>query len=157
MRLISRKIWRAFPELDQFDDAECREYLKRSKPVANSALGSLLVICATLFALVLWVLVIVLVMPVISGMGLSRGIFVAIQFVLLTALIWLTALSGFLMRDYWVRRFIRRRIAMSICMKCGYSLIGLPMQSDAVICPECGQSNRITQELQVMLSTPADA
>jgi len=37
----------------------------------------------------------------------------------------------------WQRRVSRRRIAMSLCLRCGYALIGIP---DDMVCPECGGS-----------------
>jgi len=42
VRLISRKIWRAFPELDAFDDETCERYINRSWHLLESFRGWLL-------------------------------------------------------------------------------------------------------------------
>ena len=36
MRLLTTKIWRAYPELDGYDDDVCKRYIKRAKRLQNA-------------------------------------------------------------------------------------------------------------------------
>lgn len=144
MRLITLQIHRAFPELDRFDDARCRKFVRaanrgifhRLGRWTLLALGFVLVNALIGFAFYVaysafnftpdthtseWVALVGMGAPmVLSFLG-------AIGFALLT-------------RDYLLRRRIRQVIALrGTCQECDYSLLGLTVGPDLkVVCPECG-------------------
>lgn len=145
MRLITWKIHRAFPELDPYDDEQCRRFIKaaRSSPLVAALHG------AAMFSTMA---------PLLIG-GIAGVLFLSDRYKALdfslpslltpTGLLFLLAclvlvsigpLAAYLVRD----RLLRRRLAFVLrtrgaCPTCAYSLIGLPLSSrNTVLCPECG-------------------
>lgn len=151
MRLPTRKVWRAFPELDPFTDDECRAYMRESR--GRRAFGNLVVLPASV------VLGVALGMTGWAGLAFtleSLGIelesprvpeWVHALVLLLLVLIVFGAplIVALVARDAWVRRALRRRINLASCGGCGYSLLGLTVRADAetgdefVMCPECAR------------------
>ncbi|MBL0869208.1 MAG: hypothetical protein IBJ18_01380 [Phycisphaerales bacterium] len=141
MRLPGRKIWRAFPELDAFDDARAAQYVRAASRAfwlvkllrgAAMFLGGLA--CFT-------------------AMGLAGGMVMNtmerfIKEPILTLLVGLTAVVVgvvsmtllMIVRDFFMRRRVRKVIASrGSCVKCGYVLVGLRVPDDLNLrCPECG-------------------
>lgn len=145
MRLVTWKIYRAFPELDGYDDEQCRRFIKsaRSSPLA-----------ALLHAAAMFVTMAVLLAAGIAAVLMLSDRYKALDFspgslltptglfFLLSCLLLISAgpLAGYLVRD----RLLRRRIAFvlrtrGVCPTCRYSLVGLPLSPrNSVLCPECG-------------------
>ena len=140
MRLIASPAYRAFPELDAFSDAQCREFAMRAqgswrrRAVVSSvrAVASVAAVPITVWA------VAVTVGSAIGLRGASNSSVLAL--VLLAGLLaggalWL--LSG----DLSLRLAIRRGMRIGgTCHGCGYVLVGLPVSASLeVLCPECGE------------------
>lgn len=135
------KVYRAFPELDPFSDAECGAYVRHVR--RRNWIG---VIVVPLLALVMTFLLAVfgsivfgaLAMPwgnIDSALGAALSIaMVIVPMVLPLVVMWLV-------RDRMLRRGLRRQIATAACVSCGYSLLGLPVQAGEVTCPECGHQH----------------
>ena len=153
MRLLTTKIWRAFPELDQFGDAECRAYLKNAKKYgADIGCGiQMLVFVVVGFICIFfagsWVQLasyqlLRLVTDRLSSNYISNT--VAIAFVVVIP--WICAL---LTRDMWLRTCVRKQLKRARCDCCDYSLIGLPIHANEsepeIICPECGKANLLSE------------
>lgn len=161
MRLISLKIWRAFPELDQYEDDVCRRYVSHAKSRDKLAMGIAVVFIAVLFSLTVSVgSVYFFFYDAVDTAGEARGsisitLWLVLVALLLTSVIWLPAISAFLVRDLWLRSVIRKQLRTTNCL-CGYQLVGLEIREESgskvVTCPECG--NRI--ELNTGHITEAD-
>lgn len=144
MRIPLHKIYRAFPELDRFDDDLCKRFMKRA---CSNRLEQVL-------AAVMIVLVMVTVWAIVERLGevgysiwpwfakvLDARWGVAPIAVLVSLQFLAAALAGMLVRDlmvqWMVRRLIRKR---GTCRACGYSLLGMVVPADLkIICPECGK------------------
>ena len=50
---------------------------------------------------------------------------------------------GLMIRDVWLRWAIRKELAQTLCLRCDYQLLGLPVHSGVVRCPECGMDNKL--------------
>lgn len=143
MRLIASKVYRAFPELDAFDDAQCERFVA----AANGAWGKV-VLRLTVIATV--------------GIGLSlAGGFAslslgqivsdrlklselgqwAITAVPLALLGTLALVAGLVTRDLLLRMGVRGVISRcGLCWNCRYSLLGMHVAADCrITCPECGE------------------
>ena len=140
MRLPTSKVYRAFPELDQFSDAQCRAFVRSANQgVSKAAVRSLLYLITG--GTVLFV---------------SGSILIAILVawepdptfgvcVFLVGVIASTGLAVLALRDVMLRSRIRRVFDLrGSCAGCSYALVGLPVSDDGtngkreVRCPECG-------------------
>jgi hypothetical protein len=137
MRLPVRKIYRGFPELDRFSDAECERFVdlmrvrRRVGPVA-CGIG----IAGFFLGLYVSVNVYPLVFDHLAEWWASpAGIGV------LVGPLALGLFSGMISRDLLLRRGLRVRIGSTRCLNCRHSLLGLPLLpavQPSVRCPECG-------------------
>lgn len=151
MRLVSRKIWRAFPELDQYDDATCRRYMARARRTRNMTHDFVLTwggaVLGLVFAIIFasphyhalhWVSTKMIRSPHVGVM--IDTFLILLVFV---SFLWFPLLVGFRIRDHLLARSIRKHLDGAICPDCHYSLIGLELfgHEDArrVKCPECGR------------------
>ena len=152
--IANPRLYRAFPELDRFDDDRCRRFVKaaRRSRIARALHWSLIAISWVLvadlfFGTFLWAWF--KLGPRGDGTGFQGPWTIAYY---ITAAI-ISSLSAFcaalLIRDVLLRRRISRVIRdRSRCLKCGYSLLDLPIDAaDLVACPECGLSLRADAEL----------
>lgn len=143
VRFLTRRIDRAFPELDSYDDETCRRFVRAARRGF-----AWLMHAAIIFA--------VAVAGVVGGAWatdqlsrwLHRGLrptdsdFVPVLVTVLggAVLMGVGPLLGFLVRD----RLHRRRLRFILrnrgsCPACSYKLIGLTLSDDSCItCPECG-------------------
>lgn len=150
MRLLTRKIHRAFPELDSYDDEQCHRFIKsaRSNPWVM-LLHTAAILAATIPVLVL---------GMIGAVWLSDKLrifdFVGSTDILsLRLLVWLPTggammaagpIVGYIVRDALLRRRVRYVLrTRGGCPGCGYSVIGLAVTQredggTIVRCPECG-------------------
>ncbi len=151
MRLPRTKLWRAFPELDAYSDAECQRYIREASN-RRFAAGIVLIAFGTVAGVALGVAVpalwsFVAVELSIVRAGINRWLWeiALVDSVRIIGLVGGPALGFFLSRDVWLRRAVRARLDTAKCGGCGYSLLGLttlPQPTtgeDAVQCPECGQ------------------
>ncbi|MEI7658848.1 MAG: hypothetical protein WCK33_12365 [Phycisphaerae bacterium] len=138
MRLLTRQLHRAFPELDPFDDGRCGRFVAQA---ARSTSGRLASIVAVLTAIILGV-----VGPP-AAMTWLRSTSLASHFT--WSPLWLDAslvagfvlgpFAGIVTRDVALSLRVRRVLrARGRCYGCGYSLLGIPIGANLeVICPEC--------------------
>jgi hypothetical protein len=142
MRIPLNKVYRAFPELDAFSDAECERFVERAaKDYAGSrAAAHFIGVCVIVAGLVgigilesvFW-----------DGIGqdwsvLKRGDIAAVVVILNAVFMVLALCIGMLLvRDRWLIRTIRLKVRQASCPGCGYSLLGLMVELGVVTCPEC--------------------
>ncbi len=148
MRLISLKIWRAFPELDQYEDDVCRNYVRHALRLSNIWKGAAFTLLTLFLSFLIWVVVIMLSVDAVEDFSSSaRGGFklflgLLMMSLLFTGVIWFPVLCAFLVRDRWLRHSILSQLRTTDCSGCGYQLIGLTIQEadgvKFVTCPECG-------------------
>jgi len=154
MRLPLSKIWRAFPELDRFDDTRCRRYVVEAARV-NRRSGCVilllipLAIAGWLVSIGLSIAILDLLVPGNQGPG---WYFTAVALVIFAAPPLLMGVTILLARDRWLRRAVRDRLNVARCLGCSYSLLGLtPVEGRSgqrhVTCPECGKPGEVTDEM----------
>ena len=141
MRLLSRKIYRAFPELDQFDDETCKRYMRRVWDVENSSsFGFFYIVILLPLSLVLW-LTIMIAASAIFDLSVFPELSDALT-LMQVGFIGMPLLVFLLARDLWAHRVLRKQVIGANCKECGYSLVGLTIKSEgtaeSVTCPECG-------------------
>ncbi len=149
MRLVRQKLWRAFPELDAFDDALCRAFVRSATASWRGKLARW-VIVAGVGVLGFGVAFAVsgllsTVFPVYGYDVLRYSVLAAALVVLL-----LVAFGGaLLMRDYLLRWQVRRVIrGRGACAQCRYPLLGMTVGENLrVVCPECGFETKVDAAL----------
>ncbi len=156
MRLITRKLYRAFPELDRFSDERCEQFVRAAR-------GG--IVARTLRGLLLWGLMFLVfigsVALVATGMGWierrgvrwwDSGLEAAGMLVYSAVCFGLAPLAGFVGRDILLRGRVRRILrSHSSCARCEYRLLGLPMDAHhVVVCPECGHLTRVDPALAAL-------
>mgnify|MGYP003678661714 CR=1 FL=1 len=148
MRLLSRKIYRAFPELDKFDDDVCIGYMERAKRFENAWKGWFVIALSLASSVVVWVVcfsIATLLGYELRSRNGRSGYDIAWNMSVIvvgTSIIWFPVLTTLFARDRWVHRCIRKQLTGVKCPSCGYSLIGLTInnpEAPSVHCPECGQ------------------
>lgn len=143
--LTTKKIWRAFPELDQFDDETCLRVVRRVWGMQN--VWKYWLICISLIPLswVFWLGIMIATSAIfdLSVYPTTSEILTLMQ----TGFIWMPIIALFLARDFWLRRQLRRQVCLVVCWVCEYDLIGLEIQQsdehEYVLCPECGVQNTL--------------
>lgn len=151
MRLPTSKIWRAFPELDRFNDARCVRYVRQAK-AKRRASGSVLVLLVPVFVIV-WLVSMGLsvgLMDMLYPGGAGPGAVGTILALFLFAGTPLAlSMTLLLARDRWLHRAVRDRLNVARCLGCSYSLLGLtPLEGGrVVVCPECGREGELTDEM----------
>ena len=153
MRIPTSKIYRAFPELDRFSDAECRAFMARLRRQVGMQLFGFLAAGAAGFGMFVATIVVQGVMYVWTRrirFGLSvddaemvwAAIYIAMPFLA-------SFMTILLVRDFFVRRGLRTRILNVVrrftCRGCTYSLVGLRATGHVVRCPECGHETTFTE------------
>ena len=140
MRLITRKIHRAFPALDHFSDAQCAHI------VAAARGGIFARLCMVGIQLILAAGLALGVGGLLRRMtGPSVNMFVVAwrTYLLLSLFIALTigtfGVTFLLVRDWLLRLKVHLLLQrVGFCIACRYNLIGLRVIDCAVLCPECG-------------------
>jgi len=147
MRLPIRKLYRAFPELDQFSNEQCERFVLRARQAQGfgewtiaAPIAAVMSTCM-IMAILQYALNSAAQRVVIGAVGRS-----AAQEVYPATLVFIwvlvLALSGLLARDGVLRHFLKRAIWKRIdkirCPKCRYSLLGQRVHDGLVQCPECG-------------------
>ncbi|MDX2147769.1 MAG: hypothetical protein SFZ23_09635 [Planctomycetota bacterium] len=151
MRIPVSKVWRAFAELDDFSDEECRTFVLRVQMQRRvSLVGPVLVGAGVLVAALAGAVFAIKPMNdwLLSALGyrfpaepdwILFGV-PALTFVAFPVM--LAFLAGAFVRDRQLIRAIRERLLHCNCPQCRQSLLGLPVvhgaTEPAVRCPECG-------------------
>ncbi len=149
MRLITRTVYRAFPELDHFSDQQCLELVRAARGGAfRRTLRQLLRLAIAGMAMVgfhfgvSWAAEALGVVDwAVTALGL--GVHTAridLAGVLVMVDLCVGGVAWLLARDLLLRRAVRRALRLSgTCPACRYQLTGLAVaEGDLVICPECG-------------------
>ncbi len=142
MRLIRTKIYRAFPELDRFDDEQCRRFVVAANSSWRRRLGRWAVVGVTTAVMVVAGIAgaVVLAAWMDERMMMNGTIGYFGWAVLLVIGSGLGLLGGLVLRDRILRLRVRQLIRRcGSCPKCHYSLLGIRVGAENVIvCPECG-------------------
>lgn len=145
MRIPLSKHYRAFREFDGFDDATCERLLKRARNAqsAKSQALNLLIFLPLLFLVLaggaaIFVFAVDNVDVMIrraerAAWAYATGFCVLVAVASVPLVVLLVAVDGFRRRD------LQRELERTRCAKCRYGFIGLPVENDAVRCPECGE------------------
>ncbi|MDY7107600.1 MAG: hypothetical protein SYC29_03095 [Planctomycetota bacterium] len=162
MRLItSRKLYRAFPELDQFGDERCERLVRRLRSDVVGVRIVLLPLAAftialpstALLGLVAWGAGLPA-CEMIAGKRNGETLLIAIVIV---GVVLAPALAVLLTRDVVlggaVRRALVERLELTRCRGCRYLLLGQRVIDGIIICPECG---RPTTLAELGLHSPED-
>ncbi|MFZ4573038.1 MAG: hypothetical protein ACOYN0_01490 [Phycisphaerales bacterium] len=142
MRLLTRKLWRAFPELDRYSDEQCRRFVRAARGSWLRRLGrglcSTAVACVPLLACVMWRVAI----AALRGRTASPNgswLLMGGYAIVLVASILAAPVLAYVCRDLLLRRRVRYVLRdRGSCVSCRYSLIGVPVPTgNVVVCPEC--------------------
>ena len=157
MRIATRQIYRAFPELDRFTDEQCEMLVRRIRQDTKlsawlAVLTALMLVlpgCGIIFtATLIWLLK-------ERWFPVSDWNMTYLALALIVVICVPTGL-GLFMRDWYLRRSLMGAIDVRIervrCLKCRYILIGQREKAGRVTCPECGAEI----ELRSLGITPAD-
>jgi hypothetical protein len=156
MRMPTSKLYRAFPELDPFEDQKCIRFVRVAQGRwwwRGTRFICLVVLWVVAFAGLSWGLAegasAILAdsdnwrrtfgpIPEILGFVLCAGAGMAIA-----------SLGTLMLRDFLLRRSVRRVLKASAnCWSCGYGLLGLPVSTERTItCPECGSVSGVDVSL----------
>lgn len=155
--MTTTKIYRAFPELDDYSDEQCRVFLaKCHAKVPRLAVGCLLPVLSYAMSL-----------PVFGAIGflmarLLEGFMTVKNEETIAFFLSLFVLAGPVVLALWVRDFIlqrqlgrlvREKLELLRCRQCRYLLIGVNAKDGQfVTCPECGHVN----DLRTMGISEAD-
>lgn len=142
MRLF-KKVYRTFPELDRFTDEQCRGFERAARReqwtsgLFMNAIGLGLAAMWTAFGV--WQFLIVL--NVVSGAsdpgwGQRRWIVLGAVAAVLFTLAGLCIARA--IYAAWLRDAIAHLQRSTRCPSCSYPLLGLAVEDDKVVCPECG-------------------
>lgn len=151
MRLPLSKIHRAFPELDPFTDEQCARYVASARK--SHFLRRLATAACCLAAMVLVSVAAAIAAAVTMHVAERVGAPLRDPHPLLVALMLLLiflsgAVAAMIVRDSFLRAWIRQKILKATCMTCGYTLLGLPASQATpggmtIQCPECGGENEL--------------
>lgn len=136
MRLPWSKVYRAFPELDDFEDDQCERFIQWARSRIRLRRFFL-----PFLAAILWVILVVVIAPMVFWLLPSGRRFEWLQTLVIlaiaAALVWSIAVA-LLVRDRVLIHAIRDRIRGGRCPECRFNLLGLPIHDGAIVCPECG-------------------
>jgi DNA-directed RNA polymerase subunit RPC12/RpoP len=151
VRLLSRKIYRAFPELDQFSDAVCKQYLKIARKGKGAWVGKLCVVLSVPVTISAWIILVNILTlipydskagPAFYLLGARITVIEFVEYIVSTGFLWVPIVVAYLVRDFFLYRCLRKRVLGSKCPSCTYSLLGLQATDlplgRGVQCPECG-------------------
>ncbi|MCU0688456.1 MAG: hypothetical protein MUE97_01765 [Phycisphaerales bacterium] len=139
MRLPTRHLHRAFPQLDRFDDRRAQAFVAAVNARWSTRIVRWIVIVAiTLIAATAGIKL----TPFLIAPDFSRWL-VGLMACVITIITGVLGMSlGFMLRDALLSSAVNRLIARRrLCLSCGYSLLGMPVSDDLqVTCPECQTS-----------------
>lgn len=147
MRLITRKIYRAFPELDKFSDEQCERFLQ----AANASIVRRMCRGAVSFGFAIVVGLVALGGAVYAAQELADhwrldGFLYWLLFgVLTTTALVIAFIPGLILADGLLRLRVRSLLKRcGACPQCRYSLLGMRVGADLIVtCPECGRKVQV--------------
>jgi hypothetical protein len=165
VRMPLTKIYRAFPELDRFTDAQCAAWVRLAQREHWGFMLRVGVVLAVLLipAAGLLIGIVSSVTGVLAasrfGSWIGRSLRLTIDDVemifkgpaLIAAMVLVFVVAA-LVRDRALRHVVQARLRSGRCTACDYTLMGLKPQGSMVRCPECG----IELDLNDLGLTPAD-
>lgn len=141
MRLPTSKVYRAFPELDKFSDAQCAAYVKnatKERKKQHIAATCLLLIAVPLALFLAYGGTALSALLIFPDEKLFSDSFFAFILIHMTVLFFLECLGLLWLRDRWLRRIVTKHLLTVRCPHCRYVLLGLAVNDNTVTCPECG-------------------
>ncbi|MGH7130794.1 MAG: hypothetical protein ACREJO_02480 [Phycisphaerales bacterium] len=159
MRFPWNKVYRAFPELDRFSNAECENYVRIARERYGGSMAWALAVGIVLVIVTLIVASIVM-DPLIEAIHPRTRSILELPIGAVQLLIYLgaPAFGWLIARDIWLRRAIRQQLFDTLCPGCKYQLLGLPIDHESVQCPECGRRtalNDFAAAREIFLSAAA--
>lgn len=161
MRIPGRKIWRAFPELDEFSDDQCRRFVKRAwGGWVQRTLASAFVIGTFIATLTIvgWAMAWAFHSFDLDNRKRYSDFAIGAAAAALALVVGVTApFLAMLARDFLLRSFIWRVINIGgVCHACSYALYGLPLSERfECACPECGAVTKVDAALVELVRTDA--
>ncbi len=136
--------YRSYPEFDGYSDEQCRKLVLQARLRRGDA-AWVIPLLAAIGLMGAWTIFgggLLVLLAAMAGRSLPS------PFVLVTPIL-LFEVPGFIVGYVWIRRImlvrsIRRLIHRAVCPFCEFSLRGLPVKINTVICPECGQRVKLT-------------
>jgi hypothetical protein len=143
MRLPTTRVYRAFPELDEFGNEQCRAWVRSANAGVFRLLARMMLFGAAFLA---WLLVVGFAsvgvgmwLSILDGRARHEHAVLILLGVAITIGIGFGVVWVLMLRDALLRRRVRGVMeARGSCDKCRYVLVGLPVAEGRVICPECG-------------------
>lgn len=148
MRLITFKLYRAFPELDDYTDSQCEELMAR----VRRSLGSQVLIVAAAIATFMFVGVITVIAFAVFNASVNHaGVSILrenlIHGVACFFVVGIPAIAALITRDLLLRTMIYRAVKLHLdhvrCPICRYLLLGQRAADGLVRCPECGTASSL--------------
>lgn len=148
MRIVTRKLHRAFPELDAYTDDQCVQYMKnlRQRKLHFSLWLILLPFLITLAYFIVVPIGLVFSIKLMNNANLmslnNDALFYTI--ILSYAVIWwigsgvVALLSRDVIMGSQLKKIVNSQLIKTRCRTCSYSLIGQTPQNGMLVCPECG-------------------
>ena len=143
------KAYRAFPELDPYDDDACKAYMRRAKR-KGWFVRTAVTIAAAGIGFVAGIIFMASLNEAISPSGNVNPSVLQLTVAGLIMLVgFLTPfIAGAVASDTMIRRQLKRRLQTAECGGCGYSLLGQqpvdhPDGRRSVRCPECGLNSLV--------------
>lgn len=153
MRIPVGRIYRAFPELDRFNDEQCEMFVRAAcRRGWRRHAHRLLILLATIVSLILVGFAVALVTEwldhVVQG-GVERSGWFAPYVILCILAMCSPFLLALLLKDRLLLRRLRLVIrARGTCPSCRYTLLGVTIdEGNTVLCPECGMTLEADPEL----------
>lgn len=162
MRFITKTVYRAFPELDEYSDEQCRRFVSAAKRGVFRRGGRLIIVLlAAGLAIFVAMFVCAYSFSVLERKAWALRdypLWSVITFGLYSAVVFAVCLYPVIrLREWLLLRRIRYILrARGVCPNCHYSLIGLTVSAACkVVCPECGTEGDVDPALGELV-TDAD-
>jgi hypothetical protein len=147
MRILTRRIYRAFPELDRYDDERCERFIRAAKRGWwRQALRLVVIYLAFMATGFVTGIPIAFMSEYFDHHASAHGWILVLVSI---PLVGVPVLVALLTKDALLRRRVRRILrTRGVCHGCRYSLIGLPVDTrNFVTCPECGIEGEVDPAL----------
>ncbi|MEM9415985.1 MAG: hypothetical protein AAGA29_10995 [Planctomycetota bacterium] len=151
MRIPINKVYRAFPELDDYSDEQCERLMRRVQLQQGQSIGINMIIGISFVGLAF--LIFITCKVVIASLEIpvhvanrQEDMILLLGFVTVFGL---PAAVCLFLRDYILRKRLTGAINYAIdrvrCLSCKYILIGQSAKEEHVTCPECGARQHLSE------------
>lgn len=146
--IFTRKAYRAFPELDQYSDQQCKSILKfLDNPKFSTAKSGYKAISAVWLGWFLWGILVLFIASHLESYRLPQHemLFdlIWVTTFLIPMLTWLFVVNRILLHRQ-IKHLLQHKFGLVKCIECKYPLMGLKMCGPHhVKCPECGAINNL--------------